>query len=1101
MVNAALDDEDARAAALDPRRSFIVQAPAGSGKTGLLIQRYLALLATVEEPEQVVAITFTRKAAAEMRGRVLGALAAAHEPEPDVAPHRAATLALARAVARRDAELGWSLQSLPQRLRIDTLDAFNVALARQLPLHADGVAAAAIAEDAAVQYREAARRTVAELGDDGVLGASLARLLASLDNDQAALERLLGSLLPKREQWLRHLVGRAGPALRGELESALERLAADELDALCAKWPARWRDELVPLLTHAAGHGDEPALASALPEFVAGGDRAATAARLAVWQATSRLLLTKNGDWRRQASRAPGFGAPHTAMTQRLKALLEALDGADALREGLREIAALPPPRYDDTQWAQLEALQVVLVRLAAELKVVFAESRTVDFVELGMAAQRALGRSDAPSELLLALDRRIQHLLVDEFQDTSRAQLALLELLTSGWQPGDGRTLFLVGDPMQSIYRFREADVSLFLRVRRDGVGQVPLTRLRLTRNFRSAPAIVDWVNGVFATVLPPADDIAAGVAGFAVSTAVRAAGDAQEVAVHAAEPAAEIDRVIEVLDAERRRHPQQSIAVLVQSRSHLAGLHERLRAKRWPVHAVEIEAPNEQQVCQDLLGLARALAHLGDRIAWLALLRAPWCGLTWHDLHELVHDERERTIWELARDGARVARLTPDGQRRLNAIVRVLDAAFAARGSLGFTRWIEQTWSALDGPLCLDGDIEAHQAEQFFTILARHEQRGDIADPGALESLFAKPERQNDPPSGAGIEIMTMHRAKGLEFDTVVLLGLGREPRRDDPKVLYWLERATAGQGDDLLLAPLEAQGGDARLGDFVRRAERRRDLAERARVLYVAGTRARERLHLICALGADLEAPAPHTLLAHIWPHVAEELERQRGAAPPPPARSPTVIEPELRRLAATADAPAYDAAPAHAVTAPRPVRPEFDWSRHAAIEVGTVVHRHLQRIAERGIERFSPERVRARTGVYARELTLAGVDASELERAAERVAAALCSALEDTDGRWVLGTHAEARSELRLTISSALGLEHLQLDRTFVENGTRWIVDFKTGTHEGGDLGAFLDSEVARYRPQLERYAAAMAQIDPRPIKLGLYFPLLRAFRTV
>src|SRR5690606_41171918 len=99
----------------------------------------------------------------------------------------------------------------------------------------------------------------------------------------------------------------------------------------------------------------------------------------------------------------------------------------------------------------------------------------------------------DGPSDLLLALDYRIQHILVDEFQDTSHGQLRLLETLTVGWTPGDGRTLFLVGDPMQSIYPFRDADMSLFLKVRRDGIGSVRLQPLALTQIFRIAPAAID--------------------------------------------------------------------------------------------------------------------------------------------------------------------------------------------------------------------------------------------------------------------------------------------------------------------------------------------------------------------------------------------------------------------------------------------------------------------------------------------------------------------------------------------------------------------------------------------------------------------------------
>jgi len=140
------------------------------------------------------------------------------------------------------------------------------------------------------------------------------------------------------------------------------------------------------------------------------------------------------------------------------------------------------------------------------------------------------------------------------------------------------------------------------------------------------------------------------------------------------------------------------------------------------------------------------------------------------------------------------------------------------------------------------------------------------------------------------------------------------------------------------------------------------------------------------------------------------------------------------------------------------------------------------------------------VRALAPRFERELELLGVDPAELADARERAAAALTGVLDDANGRWLLAAHPEAGSELKITQRSAAALQHLQIDRTFVAGGVRWIIDFKTGRHEGGDREAFLDSEVERYRPQLERYAAAMSRIDERPIKLGLYFPLLRAFRS-
>ena len=144
----------------------------------------------------------------------------------------------------------------------------------------------------------------------------------------------------------------------------------------------------------------------------------------------------------------------------------------EPLREALEALLRMPEERYTDDQWEVLGAILELLPRAAAQLKLVFAERGETDFTEIAQGAVRALGTPDNPTDLLLALDTRIKHILVDEFQDTSYSQYELLEKLTSGWERDDGRTLFVVGDPMQSIYRFREAKVALFLQAWERGLG-----------------------------------------------------------------------------------------------------------------------------------------------------------------------------------------------------------------------------------------------------------------------------------------------------------------------------------------------------------------------------------------------------------------------------------------------------------------------------------------------------------------------------------------------------------------------------------------------------------------------------------------------------
>ena len=400
------------------------------------------------------------------------------------------------------------------------------------------------------------------------------------------------------------------------------------------------------------------------------------------------------------------------------------------------------------------------------------------------------------------------------------------------------------------------------------------------------------------------------------------------------------------------------------------------------------------------------------------------------------------------------------------------------------------------LDGHSCLADARDADRAEHFFAVLREASVRGDLDDPANLDSLFDDPSAIMDRPRESGIEIMTVHKAKGLEFDTVVLLGLGRIPQSDKGRALYWHERVHADGGESVLLAPFSAGADepDPHIR-WLKGIEKRKEYSERARLLYVATTRARERLHLIGQLPAGKPKPPASSLLAFLWPQVSAAFESATAAND---ADQPAgdAFEPKLRRLVTTARQPDGAAIAREA----RKRRPHFQWAGQAALQVGVVVHQWLHAIAREGIEHWKPERVRAGVDRYRAELHMLGVAHDELPEAANRVMQALEAVLDDATGQWILAAHREADSELPVSRAADGLIESLRLDRTFVDDsGTRWIIDYKTSAHEGGSTDAFLDSEVQRYRGQLERYARAMSGVDSRPIRVGLYFPLLRAFR--
>ena len=1100
--SAMTDDAAVRRAALDVQDSCIVRAPAGSGKTELLTQRYLALLATVDEPEEVIAITFTRKAAGEMRNRIVKALELAEGPAPEAA-HKHVTWELAGKALARDRVRGWALAEHPARLRIQTIDSLDAELTRQMPLLSGFGAPLAVSEEPRELYEEAARLTL-RLLDEGEAeqAAVVERLARHLDNDLPRIHKLLADMLARRDQWRRHL-----GAGRAELESALGREIAGHLGRLRENIPRELVGELVQLaalaagVLHAAGTDSSIRACRGLMQLPPADETG-----LDAWRGIAEFLLTDAGRWRKTMNKNQGLPPEEKAAKTRAEHLLQRLADEETLRLLLAAVPQLPEARYNDPQWRVLEALLPLLTLAVAQLRVVFAERGQADFVEVALGARQALGEPEDPTDLALALDYRIRHLLVDEFQDTSVNQFQRLEMLTAGWQPGDGRTLFLVGDPAQSIYRFREAEVGHFLRAWQSGLGTLRLTPLQLRANFRSRPGLVDWYNRVFAGLFPSQADVASGAVPYGSSEARREAVDGAAVAVHAVgEPRRENEaaKILEIAAEARAKDPKGHVAVLARAKTHLAVLVSALRRTGVPFQAVEIETLGGQPVVQDLLALTRALAHPADRTAWFAVLRAPWCGLTLAELHGLAGADRDATL--------PVAMAAADGLAAANprfAHTReVLLAALTARARGSLREQVERAWLALGGPAALASEEALADAEAYLTLLEELDEGGMLPSVAALEARLARLFARPDPEADGRLQLMTVHKAKGLEFETVILPALDAGTGQDRNELLAWLERPRATGEADLLLAPLYAPGADKDpLYVWVRKLRREQQQLEQARVLYVAATRARDRLHLLAFVDEEEEAgrrlpvePKSGSSLSLLWPALKADFERAlretRAAAPVPetPVRS--------TRLKAgwTLSAPAAPVSWRGSTVLAADEDLEFQWVGETLRHVGTVVHRILQRIGDDGIERWDAAR-RAAVAPQLRELLVqAGVRDEELYGAASDVMRAVENTLSDERGRWLLTPHAEARSEYALSRLVDGRLEAGVIDRTFVDaEGVRWIVDYKTGEHRGADVEAFLTRERERYAKQLENYAALMRGREGRRVKVALYFPLLKRF---
>jgi ATP-dependent helicase/nuclease subunit A len=296
-------------------------------------------------------------------------------------------------------------------------------------------------------------------------------------------------------------------------------------------------------------------------------------------------------------------------------------------------------------------------------------------------------------------------------------------------------------------------------------------------------------------------------------------------------------------------------------------------------------------------------------------------------------------------------------------------------------------------------------------------------------------------------------------------------------------------------------------------------RRDAAdlEAQRLLYVACTRAKRQLRLTATTGCEEEpeepedesfvrktwAPTAGSLLAVLWPIVGGEFESQISNTE---SQAATAVSNAprggpLRRLpahfsqdiaSATAAVESMSALPVN-----REETPIFDWAGETARRVGSLVHAELQAM---DISRIDERAIRARQGHFSRWLALHGVPADRLEPATARVIDALLAVHRDPRGRWILSSgYRDDFREHALSGQWQGELVRVVFDRSFIDAETRWVIDYKTSQHQGSGQEQFLDREVDRYRPQLQRYAGLARKLGPEPVRLGLYFPLMRAWR--
>ncbi len=1088
-------DTSHRVKALD-LQSFIVEAPAGAGKTELLTQRYLKLLSVVDAPEEIIALTFTNKAAAEMRNRILQTLLDCENNTPITQPHKLQTRKLAETALQRAHEKNWHLLTQPSRLRIVTMDALCSSLARQMPLLSRLGGQPMVSDDASLHYAEAAQRALAEVTQETSLQAPISAALSFMHNDIEKLSKLLADMLAKREQWLL-LAGQHTQfnvdEISAQCAKVIENCAQQKLTAALHAIPPAYQTMLMPAARFAASHLDENHILRDWDMPLEANIHA-----LPSWLALRQFLLTDKGTFRKRLTVDEGFPPDKTGERDRNKQTFADVCALIGEPSTLNALGELPIASAADlhANSAIVQAFAQLLQRAAAHLWTVFQSANEVDFVAIARAAIDALENEQGATDLALKLDYKISHLLVDEFQDTNATQLALLQQLTQGWEPQDDRTLFCVGDPMQSIYRFRKADVSLFLQAAEIGIGHIPLIPLKLALNNRSQPAIVAWINETFAPIFPADDNEIEAAVRYRPFIASKEVGADEGVETHALvvendeesdnTKALEAHYVADLIEKEQQAHPQQKIAVLVRSRNHLRELVSEIRRNftHLKFQAVEIEALNQRQTVQDALSLTRALLHRADRIHWLNMLRAPWCGLTLADLHTLCANNPHATIWQLMQN----CKLSEDGQTRLNHVKHVLEDAFVAQGRMPLRRWLEATWFKLGGASTLINAGDNRDVQTFFDLVEKLAQ-GNALDFAQLENVMEKLYAKPDIAADDTLQFLTIHKSKGLEFDCVILPALNRKPRHADSPLMLW-EEVKIGGKLQLLAAPYtKKKNGATTIYDYIKNLETTREHNETARQLYVAATRTMRKLHLVAAAKRKDEtiSPVKNSFLELLWPKLEMDfLNAEILKIDATQNQTLAEFSPQLMRLPQVG-APQALGSFTSLPSSDNPQQKEAPkLGLNLAADCGTLAHLYMEIITNSGLVHWPASRIHACSQSMCFWLQQRGHDTKNAKQAAAEVSAALIKTIESEDGKWVLQQRESQHAEYALSTAEALH----KIDCTFVENQPnkqkiRWIIDYKLNA--AGDLASAAQAHLA----QLNRYESLFLH-EKLPIKKAVFF---------
>ena len=719
----------------------------------------------------------------------------------------------------------------------------------------------------------------------------------------------------------------------------------------------------------------------------------------------------------------------------------------------------------------------LLLIDMVTRLNEKFKERRIIDFTQIMGNAVEALRDTHLP----LILDQNISHILVDEFQDTNESQLIFIELLTQNFAGNPEKSFFAVGDPMQSIYRFRKAEVEIFSRVQKNGISDLKLTSLFLKVNFRSNKNIIDWLNNSFSKAFPLIDDSDEGSVPYSSceSSNNNLEGGMELIALtcdtksKTAQYEAEALYVLNLIKDTRKSNPDASIAVLTRSKAHLSELITLINKKDTsiPIDAIEMSKILSNQTFQDILCLTKALFDFSDRTNWIAALKSPWCGLSINDLVLLFEKDHKSLVWELINNIDNTSRLDKNSARRLRSFVEVIRENIQYRGRISHRYFVEGIWRQLNGEESMVDSNDIQNIDLFLELLEEASEILSI-DFIKLERLIENKFISKTSIQKNSIKFLTIQKSKGLEFDHVIIPNLNKRTRNEESDLVLY----------DKSTLSIKNPGNDKNLHSYHAYKERKRLDNEKIRLLYVAMTRAKNKCYLIGTVKkeGDLVIPNSGTFMNILWPFFSDKFTE---IATPEDENSFEKFIPKLRRL--NDNFYSGDKRYKRSIDTEELSFCYPNMSTDIQRFTGNIVHKYLEIIVKKQLD---IDKILCNKLDYTESLYLGkNFKKKDIKIGLNLVKKSLEMLKKTSDGRWILNRYLADNSEVSYLLeSNNTTTQHIP-DRSFIENDIQWIIDYKTPFSPIKNLAV----EAKKHLPQLRLYETIFKR-NKRVIQKAIYF---------